>query len=36
MDAAVVSTRFSLSVENEQADKRRDGQIYLAKPNFQA
>ena len=31
-----VSTRFSLSVENEQADTRRDGQICLAKPNFQA
>ena len=43
MDAAVdigsnpvSSTRFSLSVENEQADTRRDGQICLAKPNFQA
>ena len=31
-----VSTRFSLSVENEQADTRRDGQIYLTKPNSQA
>ena len=31
-----VSTRFSLSVENEQAETRRDGQICLAKPNFQA
>ena len=30
------STRFSLSVENEQADTRRDGQICLAKPNFRA
>ena len=30
-----VSTRFSLSVENEQGDTRRDGQICLAKPNFQ-
>ena len=47
MDAAVdigsnpvskhqIQTRFSLSVENEQADTRRDGQICLAKPNFQA
>ena len=42
MDAAVdigrnsVSTRFSLSVENEQADTRRDGQICLMKPNSQA
>ena len=40
MDAAVDigsnPTRFSLSVKNEQADTRRDGQICLAKPNFQA
>ena len=26
-----VSTRFSLSVENEQADAGRDGRIYLAR-----
>ena len=31
-----VSTRFSLSVENEQAHTRRDGQTCLAKPNSQA
>ena len=43
MDAAVdiesnpmSKHRFSLSVENEQADTRRDGQICLAKTNFQA
>ena len=29
-------TRFSLSVENEQADTRRDGQICLTKRNSQA
>ena len=32
----LVGTRFSLSVEDEQADTRRDGQICLAKANFQA
>ena len=31
-----VSTRFSVSIENEQADKRRDSQTCLAKPNSQA
>ena len=31
-----VSTRFSVSIENEQAGKRRDSQTCLAKPNFQA
>ena len=31
-----VSTRFSVSIENEQADTRRDSQICLAKPNSQA
>ena len=31
-----VSTRLSLSVENEQTDTRRDGQICLTKPNPQA
>ena len=31
-----VSTRFSVGVENEQADKRRDSQTCLAKPNSQA
>ena len=31
-----VSTRFSLRVDNEQADTRRDGQICLTKPNSQA
>ena len=42
MDAAAkiernpVSTRFSLSVENELADARRDGQTRLARPNSQA
>ena len=30
------STRFSLSVENEQADTKRDGQTCLAKLNSQA
>ena len=40
MDTAVksggiplVSTKFSLSVENEQADAERDGRIRLARPN---
>ena len=39
MDAAAefgrntVSTRFSVSIENEQADKRRDSQTCLAKPS---
>ena len=36
MDAAVDIGSNSVSVENEQADMRRDGQICLAKPNFQA
>ena len=42
MDAAAefgrntVSTRFSVSIENEQADKRRDSQTCLAKPISQA
>ena len=31
-----VSTRFSVSIENEQADKRRDSRTCLAKPNSQA
>ena len=31
-----VSTRFSLSVENEQADAGRDGRTRLARPNSQA
>ena len=31
-----VSTRFSLSVENEQVDTRQDGEICLTKPNSQA
>ena len=31
-----VSTRFSLSVENEQTDAGRDGQTCLASPNSQA
>ena len=31
-----MSTRFSVSTENEQADTRRDGQICLTKPNSQA
>ena len=31
-----VSTRFSRSVENEQADTGRDGQTCLVKPNSQA
>ena len=31
-----VSTRFSVSIENEQADKRRYSQTCLAKPNSQA
>ena len=41
MDAAVdvgrnpVSTRFSVSIENEQGDTRRDSQTCLAKPNSQ-
>ena len=30
------TTRFSVSIENEQADKRRDSQTCLAKPNSQA
>ena len=28
--------RFSLSVENEQADAGRDGQTHIARPNSQA
>ena len=42
MDAAAeigrnpVSTKFSLSVENEPADMGRDGQTRLAKPKPQA
>ena len=31
-----VSTRFSVSTENEQADMRRDSQTCLAKPSSQA
>ena len=31
-----VSTRFSLSVENEQAYAGRDGQTRLARPKYQA
>ena len=31
-----VSTRFSLGVENEQADAGRDGRTRLARPNSQA
>ena len=31
-----VSTRFSIRIENEEADTWRDGQTCLAKPNFQA
>ena len=31
-----LSTRFSMSVENEQADAGRDGQTCLARPNSQA
>ena len=31
-----VSTRFSVSIENEQANTRRDSQTCLAKPNSQA
>ena len=31
-----MSTRFSVSIENEQADMGRDGQTCLAKPIFQA
>ena len=31
-----VSTRFSVNIENEQADTRRDSQTGLAKPNSQA
>ena len=31
-----VSTRFGVSIENEQADTRRDSQTCLAKPNSQA
>ena len=31
-----VSTRFSVSIENEQADTRRDSQTCLAKPSSQA
>ena len=31
-----VSTRFSVSIENEQADTGRDGQTCPAKPNSQA
>ena len=30
------STRFSLSVENEQAGAGRDGRTRLARPNYQA
>ena len=29
-----LSTRFSLSVENEQADAGRDGRTYLGRPNL--
>ena len=32
----LISTRLSVSIENEQADTRRDGQTCLAKPNSQA
>ena len=32
----IPSTRFSVSIENEQADKRRYSQTCLAKPNSQA
>ena len=32
----LVGTRFSLSVENEQADAGRDGRTRLARPNSQA
>ena len=32
----VSNTRFSLSVENEQADAGRDGRTRLARPNSQA
>ena len=31
-----VRARFSLSVDNEQADAGRDGRAYLAIPNYQA
>ena len=31
-----ISTRFSLSVKNEQADAGRDGRTRLARPNSQA
>ena len=31
-----VSTRFSLSVENDQVDAGRDGRTHLATPNSQA
>ena len=31
-----MSTRFSLSMENAQADAGRDGWTRLARPNFQA
>ena len=31
-----VSTRFSMSIENEQADRGRDGRTRLARPNSQA
>ena len=32
----IVSTRFSLSMENEQADVGRDGRTRPARPNSQA
>ena len=35
MERNPVSTRFSLSVEDEQADTGRDGRACLAKPNSQ-
>ena len=30
------TTRFNLSVENEQADSGQDGQTLFTRPNFQA
>ena len=37
-DSPLVSTiyRFSLGVENERADEKRDGRICIARPNSQA
>ena len=32
----LVSTRFSLSLENKQADAGRDDRTCLARPNYQA